>query len=80
MDVHRMTPQGRIDKTCGISCQAANAEYDRLKFMAETPFSKYYRITLVDPLAGNRIMRDTDHEIFGRQNIGKPVTQHGWGI
>jgi hypothetical protein len=79
MDVHRYTPQGRLDKTCGISTAAACAEYDRLKHMAETPFAKYYRITLVDRLSGDRIVRDTDQEFFGRQNIGKNINRYGWG-
>lgn len=69
MDVHRYTPAGKLDKTCGISCAAANKIYEAHIPMVITPFSRYYRITLVDPMSGGRILRDTDHEIFGRSTM-----------
>lgn len=69
MDVHRYTPAGKLDKTCGISAAAADRIYMAHIPMVRTPFSRYYRITLVDPLAGDRIVRDTDHEVFGRQTM-----------
>lgn len=73
MDVHRYTPAGKLDKTCGISSAAADLIYTSHLPMVYTPFSRYYRITLVDPMAGGRIIRDTDHEVFGCQTIAPRI-------
>lgn len=72
-----MTKSGRIDKTCGLSARQADDIYNSLISMVTVPYEKYYRVTLVDPLAGGRIVRDTDHEIFGRQSM--VPRQYGWG-
>lgn len=76
MDIERYTPQGRIDRTCGLRADQANTIYESFLPMVITPFTRYYRVTLVDPLAGGRIVRDTDHEIFGRSTMVPAVRYH----
>lgn len=76
MDVHRYTPAGKLDKTLNISAAAADKIYTAHLPMVITPFTRYYRVVLVDPLAGGRIVRDTDHEVWGRQTIAPRPSGH----
>lgn len=69
MEIHRYTPAGTIDKTKNITPAAADRLYNQVSWQARTPFAPYYRIVLTDPLAGDRIVRDTDHELFGRSTM-----------
>lgn len=81
MDILRYTPQGRIDRTSNLSMHTANALYERDAWMAEQPFARYYRLVLVDTMRGDYVVRDTDHEVFGRQNMGRsfaPGNRFGW--
>lgn len=66
MNVERWTPEGRIDRTCNLRADQADAEYNRLSYMAREPFCKYYRILI---RADGRIVRDTEHEVFGRSTV-----------
>lgn len=66
MEIHRFTPAGHIDKTVNITPAAADRLYNQVSWQARTPFAPYYRIVLTDPLAGGRIVRDTDQELFGK--------------
>lgn len=66
MDVHRYTPLGKLDKTIGITAQAADRIYEAHIPMVRTPFTRYYRVVIV---ADGRIVRDTDHEFYGRQTM-----------
>lgn len=73
IDIHRYTPLGKLDKTIGITAQAADRIFNSHLPMVRTPFARYYRVTVVDPDRGTDlcpyIVRDTDHEIYGRQTM-----------
>lgn len=61
MDIHRYNKRtGFIDKTCNVTAENANDEFDFLiAEMAIDPFSTYYRVTLVDRMR-QAIVKDSD--------------------
>lgn len=67
MQINRYKPNGYMDSTRNITPAAADILFNRDKNMAAIPGERYYRITVVD--SSGRIVRDTDHELFGRQTI-----------
>lgn len=52
---------GRIVVTSHRARQAEVA-FASYKHSVRSPYSIYYRVTLTDPHAGNRIVKDTDKE------------------
>jgi hypothetical protein len=52
---------GRIVVTTHRARQAEVA-FATYKYSVRSPYSLYYRVTLTDPSAGNRILKDTDTE------------------
>lgn len=69
MNIERYKSNGYKDVTKNITPAAADRLYNQVSWQARTPFAPYYRIVLTDPLAGDRIVRDTDHELFGRSTM-----------
>jgi hypothetical protein len=67
MNIERYRPNGAKDVTHNVTPAAADRIFSAHEPMVRTPFSRYYRITMVNDQG--RIVRDTDHEIYGRQTI-----------
>lgn len=67
MNIERYKPNGYKDTSRNLTPAAADTIYNAHLPMVQTPFAKYYRIVVTGD--GGRIIRDTDHEIFGRQTI-----------
>lgn len=74
MNIERYRPDGRKDITANVTPAAADVAYMSHLGAVKVPFSRYYRVTLVDPLSGGRIVRDTDSELFGRQTVAPDFT------
>ncbi len=67
MNIERYRPNGAKDVTANVTPAAADTIFRAHEPMVRTPFSRYYRIVMVNDQG--RIVRDTDHEIYGRQTI-----------
>lgn len=67
MNIERYKPNGYKDTSSNLTPAAADTIFQAHLPMVQTPFSKYYRIVVTGD--GGRIIRDTDHEVFGRQSI-----------
>ena len=65
MIIEYHTTTGAIDRA-PVSMADADTAYKARSWMAHTPGAPYYRIVIKD---GDRIARDTEHELFGRQTM-----------
>lgn len=52
-------------ETSELSTAKADAAFKMWCEVLRTPWGKNRRVTLTDPLAGNRLVRDSDREVFG---------------
>lgn len=52
-------------KTYDLTPAKADTAFKMWCDVLRTPWGTNRRVTLTDPLAGNRIVRDTDIEVFG---------------
>lgn len=65
MDVHRYNRFTRnIDKTKNVSAELANKLFEeQCRRILNDPFTKYYRVTLYDPMRKTEV-KDSDGPIF----------------
>lgn len=56
---------GTLRRFRNIPCETANQMFVEHKKLMHDPFTTYYRVSLIDPLAGDRVVRDSDWEVFG---------------
>lgn len=80
MNIERYRPDGRKDITANVTPAAADAAYMSHLGAVKVPFSRYYRVTLVDPLSGGRIVRDTDSELFGKSPARDHYRDKGFAV
>lgn len=80
MNIERYRPDGFKDVTKNVTPAAADKLYNQVSWQARTPFAPYYRIVLTDPLAGGRIVRDTDQELFGKSLAREHYRKNDWAV
>lgn len=62
MRVNLYRSNGGIEQHHHDSPASADVMFNSWKPLVRNPFGRVYRVTMTDPLAGDRVVRDTDSE------------------
>jgi hypothetical protein len=67
MDIclHSRLRSGRVFKITNLPCDVADRIFDAHKQLVEIPWTSTARVTMTDPGAGDRVIKDSDWEVFG---------------